>query len=977
MKKRFLILIFMAILLTPSVFSQNFSNGFTFTLPPFDSTTSAFLPVFPAKTIGEADRVTIKNGHFSVNNKPIRFWGVNILTSAAFPPKDKARLIAARMRKMGINLVRFHHLDNSWAGNEGSIFIQSQGTRKLNPTTLDRLDYFIAQLKQENIYVNMNLNVARIFTASDGVPNMDSLPEFAKAVTLFDPYLEFLQKEYASQLLNHVNPYTGITLSKDPVLAVVEMNNENTLYGAWKDELLKPEAQGGNILYRQSVYLDSLWNVFLVKKYGNQTNLNTLYSEGISPTAYPELLQNGGFETAINAPWILELHSTSQATVTQDASQRTEGSYAAKLNVTNISEEYWHIQFKSIGFSLKKDSFYTIKFSAKADRNTTMNATLMRDNEPYNSYLSQQFSLTTQWQTFSITARASEDNIGNGRLSFSPNKNAGVFWIDGVSVKQAQPIGLETDENLTQRNIRRVSWQGIYRYTNTRVGDMAEFYIDLEKKHFDSLRLYLKNTLGVTASITGSNALVGTAGVATHTGMDYIDDHSYWDHPQFPGVAWDASNWLINNLPMVKNPQFPALANMFSGLRLADKPYTISEYNHAAPNRFRTEMPSAFTAYASLHGCDGVMFFDYNSENDWETDKTSNYFSLHRDNSIMGLFPACAYAFRNNLVAEDPQPIEISYANSFLRNSPKTDFKQRWQQSIPYDARLGLTKKIQTKTYSAATTTNFAALTVPSGNRFATNTSETILDTDKGLLQTATPQYISVSGFLNDNPNTQVGDLRLVNASEFGALTWLSLDNQQLRTSKRSLLTVSTKQQNTNMQWVGTSTVGANWGSAPTLQAPTTINLRLSIAADSVFLIVLDATGKMKTQTKILPSAAQTFDISLNQTQDKTLWYALQTTRAPRVGLTDPSVKEGSFAVFPNPIEQNLLRYRYELTAYAPVRLEVYNALGQLLLSRNEGEQSVGEHQSVLSVAAFTEGAYFAVLKTGDSQKTVSFVVSK
>ena len=977
MKQQLLIIAFLAIFLTPSVFSQNFSNGFTFFLPPFDSTTSAFLPNFPQKTIGEADRVSVKNGHFSVNNKPIRFWGVNVVSGGAFPSKDKARLIAARMRKMGINLVRFHHLDNSWAGPDGSIFIQSQGTRKLNPTTLDRLDYFIAQLKQENIYVNMNLNVARVFTASDGVPNMDSLPEFAKAVTLFDPYLELLQKEYAQQLLNHVNPYTGVALSKDPVLAVVEMNNENTLYGAWKDEILKPAAQGGHILFSQSVYLDSLWNAYLIKKYNNQTTLNTQYSENISPTAYPELLQNGGFETAITVPWILELHSTSQATVTQDAAQRTEGSYAGKLNVTNISEEYWHIQFKNTGFSLTKDSFYTVKFSAKADRNTTMNATLMRDNDPFTSYISQQFDLTTQWQTFYMTARASEDNVGNGRLSFSPNKNAGTFWIDDVSVKQAQPIGLEADENLTQRNIRRVNWQSIYRYTNTRIGDMAEFYIDLEKKHFDSLRLYLKNTLGVTASITGSNALVGTAGVAAHTDMDYLDDHSYWDHPQFPGAAWDASNWLINNLPMVKNPQFPALANMFSGLRLADKPYTISEYNHASPNRFRTEMPSAFTAYASLHGCDGVMFFDYNSENEWETDKSSSYFSLHRDNSIMGLFPACAYAFRNNLVAEDPQPIEISYSNSFLRNSPKTDFKQRWQQSIPYDARLALTKKIQTKTYSAATTTNFAALTIPSGNRFATNTSETILETDKGLLQTATPQYISVSGFLNDNPNTQVGDLRLLNATEFGAVTWLSLDNQALKLSKRSLLTVSTKQQNTNMQWVGTSTVGANWGSAPTLQAPTTVNLRLSIAADSVFLIVLDATGKMKSQTKILPSALQTFDISLNQTQDKTLWYALQTTRAPRVGLTTPSVKEGSFSVFPNPIDQNVLRYRYELIESAPVRLSVYNALGQLFFSKNEGEQPIGEYQSVISIASFTDGTYFAVLNTGNSQKVVPFGVHK
>ena len=396
MKKVLLFLVFVVAMATPSVFSQSFGNGFTFTLPPFDSTTSAFLPTFPAKTIGEADRVTVKNGHFSVNNKPTRFWGVNIVAAGAFPSKDKARGIAARMRKMGINLVRFHHLDNpNWSG-ESSLFVQSQGTRKLNPTTLDRLDYFIAQLKQENIYVNMNLNVSRTFSSLDGVAAPDSMPEFAKAVTLFDPYLQLLQREYAEQLLNHVNPYTGFALSKDPVLAVVEMNNENTIYGAWKDAWLKPKAQGGSITFKQSVYLDSLFNASLVKKYGDQTTLNAKYTEGVSPTVSAELIQNGGFETAVAAPWSVELHDISQATAAQDASTSFEGRASGKLNVTAVSAEGWHIQFKQTGFTLLKDSSYTLKFTAKADRNTSMNATLMRDNAPYNWYMGQNFNLTTQ-----------------------------------------------------------------------------------------------------------------------------------------------------------------------------------------------------------------------------------------------------------------------------------------------------------------------------------------------------------------------------------------------------------------------------------------------------------------------------------------------------------------------------------------------------------------------------------------------------
>ena len=171
---------------------------------------------------------------------------------------------------MGVNLVRFHHLENNWTGTDGCIFIYAQGSRKLNPTTLDRLDFFINELKKNGVYVNMNLNVSRIFTPQDGVPGADSLVDFAKGVTLFDGYLQLLQKEYADQLLGHTNPYTGLPLAKDPVLAMVEMNNENTLYGYWKSDALRPFAEGGSLLHRHSTYLDASWNLFLQKKYNSK-----------------------------------------------------------------------------------------------------------------------------------------------------------------------------------------------------------------------------------------------------------------------------------------------------------------------------------------------------------------------------------------------------------------------------------------------------------------------------------------------------------------------------------------------------------------------------------------------------------------------------------------------------------------------------------------------------------------------------------
>ena len=108
--KKFL---FIIVVIIQQGISQSFSSGFNFSFPAQDTALSMFLPHFPAKIISDQDFVSIDgNGHFSVQEKPIRFFGTNFAADAAFPTKTKAWFIAGHLRKMGFNLVRFHHLDN-------------------------------------------------------------------------------------------------------------------------------------------------------------------------------------------------------------------------------------------------------------------------------------------------------------------------------------------------------------------------------------------------------------------------------------------------------------------------------------------------------------------------------------------------------------------------------------------------------------------------------------------------------------------------------------------------------------------------------------------------------------------------------------------------------------------------------------------------------------------------------------------------
>lgn len=966
MKKSLSILI-LVILFSVLSQAQNFSNGFNFNLPPNDNTPSIYLPNFPAKTITEAERVSVQGENFMVAGKPYRFWGVNLTTLGCFPLKENAPKMASRMRKMGINLVRFHHMDNPWSGTDGSLF-SGQSTRSLSTTTLDRLDFLISELKKNSIYANINLNVSRTFTAADGIAGADSLKDFGKGVTLFDPQMIALQKEFARQLLTHVNPYTNTNLANEPTVTMVEMINENSLYGMWKDDALKHTKVGGSLLQRHISFLDSSWNVFLAKKYTTQAALQTAWvnTQTITPV---ERIRGGGFEnTSLDANWQFETHDGAIASFTTDASQKFSGTRSAKIQITQTTSTDWHIQFKYVNFSFKKDSNYVLKFTAKASKNRSIATSLMRDNAPYTWYGGQSFNLTTDWQTFQMSFTPTEDINNVARLSFSVGQTDGTIWLDDVSFAEPTIQTMDNGENLSAKNIRRLAYSERAVYSRQRVADMAEFYILLQKSFMEDMRLYLKNELGVKAPITGTNALTGIQEGLQHEQMDYYDDHNYWDHPSFPGVAWDMNNWRVQNKSPLKDPNFSAITNALNGMPLSDKPFTISEYNQPFPNRYRSEMVHEWAAYGSFHGMDGLMFFEYSgdAENKASQDFIPGFFNTARDPSVMALFPSCAYAYRNGLIAAAKQPVLVNYSRKDIYNSFEKDNQGRWGKYVPYDLRTQLTHSIRTKSYNSSTDYTPSVLPSPATTIFETDTKETILNTVKGVLTTHTPRFIALTGFLKDATNTQVGQLTLQNASDFGSLTWLSLNSKILSESDTSLLTLSSKAQNTGMIWNADNTsLSNNLGTAPTQIAPLVVTLKLNINAESMDIHTLTPTGQSQSFKNIKPTTKGVFDVTLSQSSDKTLWYGIVTKKATPVQDLDPTL---NIDISPNPV-RDILFITYAPPSIGKTDIFLIDMMGKTVFQKTINHLIVGKKTDWLDVSHLTSGIY--LLKVGEKVKKV------
>lgn len=172
---------------------------------------------------------TSPSGHFvfaKQPEKPVRFWGVNLSFGVNFPDHDTADRMADRIARSGYNAVRFHHYDRQLGASKGNSW-------DLDPVMLDRLDYLFAALKKRGIYINIDLFTYRILRRGEVEEINRDIQDIKQAKLLFciSDSAFGAWKKFATNLLQHRNPYTGLVWGEDPALSSICPVNEDTLYG--------------------------------------------------------------------------------------------------------------------------------------------------------------------------------------------------------------------------------------------------------------------------------------------------------------------------------------------------------------------------------------------------------------------------------------------------------------------------------------------------------------------------------------------------------------------------------------------------------------------------------------------------------------------------------------------------------------------------------------------------------------------------
>ncbi|HEY5090513.1 MAG TPA: cellulase family glycosylhydrolase, partial [Polyangia bacterium] len=610
--------------------------------------------------------IRAEGGHFVDGaGKRIRFFGVNCTATACFPSHETAPRAAVHLARLGVNVVRLHFMDKGTA----PIGLLTPDRKGLDPAQLDRLDFFVAELAKNGIYVDLNLHVARRYEGIEGAAARRF--DMGKMLDRFYPPFIASQKEYARALLTHVNPYTQHAYAAEPAVLCVEMNNENTALPFWYgnlDDLPEPFA---GALGRQ-------WNAWLKTRYRTTARLTAAWRGGAKASAPAEVLENADLSKGTEG-WVFE----SAGVPTRGEVVATEGGgRALRFSADRRGGASWHLQFYRAHLPLREGEGYRVSFRVRAPdgvagpsgaippaRNLEVTA-MLAVADYRNIGMGRTLALTSAWQRVELAFRPQGTIAGEGRLNFSLRNVPGVVEIADLSLQSgAAPVKLASGQTVEGGTIPLVHGE-----SGTPAGeDFLRFLADTDRATAQDIAGFIRGDLRLKSMLVDTQPNYGgLEGLRRELAVsDFVDMHAYWQHPEFP-AGWNNLRFQIANTTQVGAIDGGALASL-AVYRVAGKPFTVSEYNVPAPNDYASEALPMYAAIAGVQDWDaiyGYTYLDFSSE--WNADHLLGFFSLAGDPAALAFLPVAALAFRSGLVAPAPLAAGIALPAARTEDRPLT-----------------------------------------------------------------------------------------------------------------------------------------------------------------------------------------------------------------------------------------------------------------------------------------------------------------
>ncbi len=819
---------------------------------------------------GKHGFVAARDGHFYLGQERFRMWGVNLCFAANFPTHAEAEVLAPHLAKLGVNAVRFHHMDSQDAPNGIWKGGDANGQRQLSPEMIDRLDYFLAQLHEHGIYADINLHVSRELTPKEGFPVVQSPPWWGfsnKYVMYYDPDVQSELKRYSRELLTHVNPYRKLRRADDPGIAVVEMLNENYFSQQGYGLVSKlPE--------RFQVSLRTKWNAWLKEQYGDTATL--IKAWGANEKGIGSAMVKAAQWTTDLEGWIVtKSESDLPRAFNVESPSQLASLRAIRFTPLTASDQDYHQQLIHQSLSTLKDDPLTLEFWVRADkpRKVKVELSASPSGEWRELGLFEEIVINDRWQKITRVVSAKETHRDQAYVAFSFGNDVTPIEFAGIQLFEGSPKGEIPSGQTLESNAIAIPGTT---FPSMAHADMKRFMVDTERSWIREFRQFIQG-LGVRVPITASQINYHAPGIV-ESELDFADLHNYWHHPMFPaGRDWSATEWTVGNQPMEASPTYskwPANSLLMRcGWRVDGLPMTVTEWNYPEPSMYSAGCVPMAAALGALQDWDGIFFFDYEAfmfvrddDRPYTKKQTNNFFSFNGAPAKL----TSLSLFANVFLRGDLAPLE-----SRLVSSPAS----------PLDGRLAMQHRLSVRSNA----TGPAPTTIPNGDALETPDRSLSWHVDqpdqKGTLRIQTPKTMGVWGTIA-NQSFDVGGMKW-NVSQvdpdYGILVASSMDDQPISQSKRIVLLAATNTINQGMKWNEQRTsVGTDWGHAPTQAVAINASVEIPYRFAKAKVSALDGTGRAM---KVVPSTVRdnVLRFEIGDTY-QTMWYAIEADSTPSTG---------------------------------------------------------------------------------------------
>ncbi len=267
---RIYILLLLPFFITP-VSAQNSTNWFVFKPNTIQQNNAIDMSSWLDKPGGKHGFLQIKGKDYAFEDgTPVKFWGVNIASDQPFTNHAEAKHWTKFMAGYGINSVRFHKF--TWDATDGIHSTQ------ITDANWKNFDFFCNELRQAGIYYSwshiyghrlMQADSTKVLAYSE-IKNTkfpwSHLNGTTASLVNFAEDLQAINIELTVNMLNHINPITGLRYADDPALNFIELQNEDNIFWSAIEETLKQTPAYRALLCKK-------FSVWLKEKYGTQENL--------------------------------------------------------------------------------------------------------------------------------------------------------------------------------------------------------------------------------------------------------------------------------------------------------------------------------------------------------------------------------------------------------------------------------------------------------------------------------------------------------------------------------------------------------------------------------------------------------------------------------------------------------------------------------------------------------------------------------